>query len=793
VRLRRAAVIGAGVMGSGIAAHLANAGVAVHLLDIVPPEGAAGSGPGDPPAARRAVRNRIAAAGKERALTASPPAFYAPDLAGLVTVGNVEDDLDCVLDADWVIEAVVEDLAAKKAVLEKVERFIGPGTIVSTNTSGLSITAMAAERTPGFRRRFLGTHFFNPPRYMKLVEIIPGRDTLPEVRNDLAEAIARELGKGIVFAKDTPNFIANRIGAFTSSLAVRLAVEGGFTVEEADELTGRLIGRPRTGTFRLADLVGLDTAYSVRKNVYESLGGDPDRAVFAPPAVLRQMVERGWLGEKSGGGFYKRQGERTLVLDLGTLEYRPEQKPAFASVTEVRAIPEVGERVRTLLRGQDRAATFVWTVLSRTLAYAARVLPEISDDVVNVDRAMRWGFNWELGPFELWDALGPAQVASRLADEGMSVPPMVRQVVDRGGTFYRQANGAAQVFDLQAAAYRPVPLQPGVLLPDLQGTGRMVEHNADASLIDLGDGVAYVEFHSKLNIIGADTVRMISLALGRLDADFDAMVIGSRARDFSAGANLAWLLLAAQEGNWEELDLAVREFQRLTQRIRRAQKPVIGVPAGRTLAGGAEICLACARLQAAAETYMGLVEPAVGLVPAGGGVTEMARRAQARIPAEVTADLFPLIRWTWETMTRARVSQSALEARRWGYLREHDGITMNPDRAIQDAKDAARTMARLGYRPPLPTRIRVVGERGRAGLESFLYILKTGGHITAYDEVVGRKLAHVIAGGDVPEGAWVTNEYLLDLEREAFLGLLGEPKTQDRIRYMLETGKPLRN
>lgn len=793
MRLRRAAVIGAGVMGSGIAAHLANAGVAVHLLDIVPSEGTGGGGAGDPPAVRRAARNRIAAAGKERAVTASPPAFYAPDLAGLVTVGNMEDDLDCARDADWVIEAVVEDLAAKRAVLEKVERFVGPGTIISTNTSGLSITAMAAGRAPGFRRRFLGTHFFNPPRYMKLVEIIPGSDTLPEVRDDLAEVIARELGKGIVFAKDTPNFIANRIGAFTTSLAVRLAVERGYTVEEADELTGRLIGRPRTGTFRLADLVGLDTAYSVRKNVYESLAGDPDREVFAPPAVLRQMVERGWLGEKSGGGFYKREGERTLVLDLRTLEYRPEQKPAFASVTEVRAIPDVGERVRTFLRGQDRAATYVWLVLSRTLAYAARVLPEISDDIVNVDRAMRWGFNWELGPFELWDALGPAQVASRLAGEGVPIPPAVGRMVDRGGTFYRQADGATHVFDLQAAAYRPVPSQPGVLHPDLQRAGRVIEHYADASLIDLGDGVACVEFHSKLNIIGADTVRMLSLALDRLDADFDALVIVNQARDFSTGANLVWLLLEAQEGNWEELDLAVREFQRLTQRMRRAPKPVIGAPAGRTLAGGAEICLACARLVAAAETYMGLVETAVGLVPAGGGVTEMARRAQARIPAEVSADLFPLVRWTWETIIRARVSQSALEARRWGYLREHDGITMNPGRTVQDAKDAALTMARLGYRPPLPARIRVVGQRGRAGLESFLYILKTGGHITAYDEVVGRKLAHVIAGGDVPEGTWVTDEYLLDLEREAFLSLLGEPRTQERIRHMLEIGKPLRN
>ena len=770
MRLRRATVIGAGVMGSGIAAHLANAGVRVHLLDV----------------------DGMAAAGKERALRASPPAFYAPELAGLITTGHVEHDLGCVRDSDWVIEAVVEDLAVKRAVLKTVDRVAPPTTVVSTNTSGLSIDAMAAERSPAFRRRFLGTHFFNPPRYMKLVEIIPGRDTLSEVADALADVIARELGKGLVFAKDTPNFIANRIGAFTSSLAVRLAVDGGYTVEEVDELTGRLIGRPRTGTFRLADLVGLDTSYSVRAHVYESLVHDPDREVFAPAAALRQMVERGRLGDKTGGGFYTRQGGRPLVLDLATLEYRPEQAPGFASVAEVRAIADLGERVRTLLRGRDRAAAFVWALLSRTLVYAARVLPEISDDIVNVDRAMRWGFNWELGPFEMWDALGPADVASRLADEGVSLPPAVRRAVDRG-TFYRDMDGAPHFLDVQAGAYRPIPPPPGALSSDRARAGRVVERNADASLIDLGDGVACVELHSKLNIIGADTVRMLSLALDRLEADFDALVVATRARDFSAGANLAWLLREAQSGHWEELDLAVREFQRLTRRIRSSSKPVVAAPAGRALAAGAEICLACARVQAAAETYLGLVETGVGLIPAGGGATEMVRRAQARIPAEVTADHFPLIRWTFETIARAQVSQSALEARRVGYLRDHDGITMNTDRLLQDAKEAARAMARLGYRPPLPARIRVVGQRGRAALESILYILTTGGHITAYDAVVGRKLAHVMAGGDVPEGAWVADEYLLDLEREAFLSLLGEPRTQERIRHMLQTGTPVRN
>jgi len=795
MHVRRATVIGAGVMGSAIAAHLANAGVPVWLLDVVPQEltddeRRAGRTLADPE-----VRSRLARTGKDRALRAAPPAFMALDVAALVTPGNVDDDLRHARESDWVIEAVVENLAVKRAILAQIERHWRPGAMVSSNTSGLSINAMLEGRSPAFRQHFLGTHFFNPPRYMRLVEVIPSADTLPEVLAGAADVIGRVLGKGIVTAKDTPNFIGNRIGAFTSCLTVRLALEGGYTVEEVDALTGPLIGRPRTATFRLADLVGLDTAYHVRRNVYESLSDDPEREVFNPPAPLRGMVERGWLGAKTGRGFYWRRGESTMVVDLNTLEYRPLEPAVLPSVAAVANVREIGERLRTLFRNDDRAARFVWQLLGRTLAYTARVLPEISDDVVNVDRAMRWGFHWELGPFELWDALGPREIASRLAAEGAAIPPAVDEVIRRGdGRFYREAGGRRQFFDVPAAAYRPMPASPGVLsLADLARTERELERNSDASLLDLGDGVGCVDLHAPSNAIGLESVRVLEHALDRLEDEFEALVIGTEARDFCAGASLREWLVLADEGQWAAVDERVRRLQQVTTRIRHASKPVVGAPRGRTVATGAEICLACARLQAAAETSMGLADMEVGLVPAAGGTMEIVRRAQARIPAGVTADLLPFVQWAFEAIARAKTSRSALEARRLGCLTDADGVTMDPERLIQDAKDAALALVRLGYRPPLPVRIRVGGERIRSALHETLYILRTGGHITAFDEIVARRLAHVMAGGGVPEGTWVSEAYLLDLEREAFLGLLGEEKTRERMRHLLETGRPLRN
>ena len=797
MRVRRATVIGAGVMGAGIAAQFANSGIPVWLLDVPSKEVTdedrrAGREAGHPD-----VRNRLARAGRERVLRATPSGFMAPDLASLVTPGNVEDDLHHVRESDWVIEAVVENLAAKHALLEQVARHRQPGTIVSSNTSGLSISAMTEGRSSEFRGHFLGTHFFNPPRQMRLVEIIPTAATLPEVVGAAQEFIGRDLGKGLVMAKDTPNFIANRIGAFTTCLATKLAQEGGYTVEEVDLLTGSLIGRPRTGTFRLADLVGLDTAYHVRKNVYASLPHDPDREVFFPPAPLSALVERGTLGAKSGRGYYWRRGNETLVIDLATLEYRPQRPPEFPALDAIARIPDIGERISALLARDDRAGAYVWRLLSRTLVYTARVLPEISDDVVNVDRAMRWGYSWDLGPFELWDALGPARLAERLAKEGTPVPAPVEAAVRRGGgRFYRGGNGRREYFDAGTAAYRALPGEPGVLnLAGLARETRRLEHNAEASLLDLGDGVACVELHSKQNAIGAATLQLLETALDRLEETpgWESLVIGTQATHFSAGANLHHVLAMAEEGRWDVLDRAVRQFQGVTRRIRYAPKPVVVAPAGRALGGGAEFCLASAHVQAAAETYLGLVETLVGLIPAGGGTTEVVRRLVARIPAGVTVDLLPLVRWAFETIGRGTVSQSAVDARRLGYLRESDGITMDARRVLADAKAAALGLVRLGYRPPRPAGIRVGGERAIAALAAMLHIQRTGGYITPFDEVVGRRLAHVMAGGAVPEGTAVSEDYLHELEREAFLGLLGETRTRDRIRHMLDAGKPLRN
>ena len=789
-------MIGAGVMGSAIAAHLANAGVPVWLLDVVPAEPHDDGRRAGTPAGGE-VRDRLARAGRERVLRAVPPAFMLPELASLVTPGNIEDDLHHVRESDWVIEAVVENLAAKRALFIEVERHWRPGTIVSSNTSGLSINAMAEGRAPAFREHFLGTHFFNPPRYMRLVEVIPGAATRPDVVAATGDILGRLLGKGIVTAKDTPNFIGNRIGAFTSCLAVRLALEGGYTVEEVDALTGPLIGRPRTGTFRLGDLVGLDTAYHVRKNVYENLPEDPEREVFNPPAPLRGMVERGWLGAKSGRGFYWRRGEETLVVDLDTLEYRPQRTADLPSVAAVAGIGDIGERLRRLLRHQDRASTFVWQLVSRTLVYAARVLPEIADDVVNVDCAMRWGFHWDLGPFELWDALGPREIAARLSAEGTAVPEVVDRALRRGdGRFYRDApvDGGRQFFEAASGTYHAVPETPGVLSLDAaRRTGMELERNAEASLLDLGDGAACVEWHAKGNVIGTDAIRLLDEALVRLERDFDVLVIGTAARDFCSALPLRELLAPAEEGRWQALDEWVRLRQQIAAKIRGASKPVIAAPGGRTVGSGAAICLACARLQAAAETSMGLVDADAGLIPAGGATVAIVRRVSARVPSEVTVDLLPLVQWAFEAIARAKTSHSALEARRLGYLTDADGITMDGERLIQDSKTTALALAASGYRPPLPARIRVGGERVRAALYETLHIWKTGGHITAFDEAIGRRLAHVIAGGAVPDGAWVAEDYLLDLEREAFLALLGEEKTRARMRHLVETGRPLRN
>lgn len=781
-------------MGCQLAALLANAGVPVLLLDIVPTELTDEERRRELTLSHPEVRNRLSRAGLERALQMRPAAFTAPERAQLVTVGNLEDDLHRIADCDWIIEAVVEDLQVKQGLLERLERFWRPGVVVSTNTSGLPVREIAHGRSEAFRRQFLGTHFFNPPRYLRLLELIPLPDTDPAVVRWVEDVAGRVLGKGVVFCKDTPNFIANRIATFGFLHTVRVMVEEELTIEEVDELTGPFLGRPRTATFRTADLVGLDVLAHVARNSYERLADDEQREVFRLPPFVQAMLERGWLGDKSGGGFYRRTDGEVLTLDYRTLEYRPRQRPRLASVEAVRNLEDWTRRVKAVLNAGDRAGRFLWRVLSGVLVYAARRIPEISDDLVNVDRALRWGFGWEMGPFETWDALGVREVAQRLEADGVDLPPLVRHVLDSGGTFYRRSDGTLEVFQPAARAYAPVRWPEGVLvLRERKAQGAVVAHNAGASLVDLGDGVLCVEFHTKMNAIGEDIVRMLHQALREAESGFEAVVVANQGPDFSAGANLVLLLVEAQEGNWEELDLAVRTFQQLNQAVKYFPKPVVVAPHGRTLGGGCELVLHASRVQAAMETYMGLVETAVGLIPAGGGVKETATRVAERFPEEVAGDLFPLLRWAFELVATARVATSAEECRKFGFLRPGDGITLNPDRLVADAKEVALSLVRTGYRPPLRRPVRVGGERVRAALYAGLHNLRVAGHITEYDEYVGRKLAYVLTGGDVPEGARVDEQHLLDLEREVFLSLLGEPRTQERIRHMLERGRPLRN
>lgn len=797
-RLARAAVLGAGVMGAAIAAHLANVGVPTLLLDIVPKdltddERRRGLGLDAP-----AVRNRFARAGLDRAVKAQPAAFYSPARADLITIGNFDDNISLIRDVDWIVEAVVERLDAKRELLANVEAHWTPGTVVSTNTSGLPVGAIAAQASAEFRAHFVGTHFFNPPRYMRLLEVIPTRETLPWVTDTVALWGERMLGKGVVFCKDTPNFIANRIGTYGFLKNVHLMVELGLEIDEVDELTGPLMGRPRSATFRTTDIVGLDTAMNVAANSHRNLPNDEEREVYHPPPFMTEMVKRGWLGEKTGGGFYKRKDGAILTLDYRTFEYRPRKKLTTPALEAARTITDPGKRAVALMAMNDTYGEFLRRLTGAVLVYAARRIPEMSDDIVNVDRAMRWGFAWERGPFEQWDAIAATDGGQAVLASAMPAgapPDIVGAVRERGaGSFYRADPTGRIYFDLGAGAYRVEPGPPDRIdLSVLRRAGRVVEGNAGASLIDLGDGVACLEFHSKVNAIGEDTVRMAYRALERIKTDFDAMVIGNQSQDFCVGANLMLMLLEAQEGNWEELDLAVRQFQGVTMALRRSAVPIVAAPFGRTLGGGVEFCLPCAHVQAAAETYMGQVETAVGIIPAGGGTMEMTKRVSERVPDETQADVLPILRWAFETLALSKVSTSAEDARRLGFLRPSDGISVNGDLLLADAKVRALALARSHYRPAPSPLIRVVGHRGYAALESVLHIMRTGNHITDHDVVVSKKLGYIMCGGPVPEGTRVSEEYLLDLEREAVLSLFGMPATQDRMRHMLQTGRPLRN
>jgi 3-hydroxyacyl-CoA dehydrogenase len=800
VAIKRVAVLGAGVMGSGIAAHLANAGIPTYLLDIVPPElseeelrkGLSSDSP--------AFRNRFAAKGLDAALKASPPAFFSTKDARLITIGNIEDHVGWLAQADWIVEAVPERLEIKWALFAKIEAHRRPGTLISSNTSGIPIRRLAEGQSADFQRHVLGAHFFNPPRYMKLLELIPGPDTLPEVMQRMAAFAERTLGKGIVFAKDTPNFIANRIAAFGLFTAMRLMVEGDYSIEEVDQLTGSAIGRPKTATFRTADLVGLDTVVHIATNIAEALSDDQARLAYTIPPFLLELVKRGWLGEKTGQGFYKRvkgiEGSEILVLDYKTMEYRQQQPVAFPSLDMAQGIEEPVERLRALAYVDDRAGHYIWQLLRETLLYAAYRIPEIADDIISVDHAMTWGFGWELGPFELWDALGVERASDRMAQEGKTVPSLVTALLQSGArSFYRREVGRQYAFDLGTAKQVEVSERPGIIhLRTLHERGQVVARNPGASLLDLGDGVACLQFHSKNNIVGPDVIRMLRTSLQQCAERFDALVIGNQGRHFCVGANLMALLFEAQEENWDDIEFMIRTFQDANMALKLFEKPVVAAPFSMTLGGGCEICLHAASIRAAAETYIGLVEVGVGLIPAAGGCKEMLLRSLEGIPEGVEVDLLPFFRHAFETIAFAKVSTSAKDAQRLGYLRPTDTFSMNQDRLLYEAKQVALGMVAAGYAPSRPRDdIKVLGTRAIAAAQTQLYNMKCGGYISDHDELIARKLAGVLAGGDVAPGTLVSEAHLLDLEREAFLSLCGERTSQERMQHMLKTGKPLRN
>ncbi|HVJ07991.1 MAG TPA: 3-hydroxyacyl-CoA dehydrogenase NAD-binding domain-containing protein [Acidisarcina sp.] len=811
--IRRAAVLGAGTMGSRIAAHLANAGVPVLLLDIVP-------------AGEQANRSRIAVQAIEALLKAKPAAFYEASLAQLVTPGNFEDDLPQLAGCDWVIEAVTEDLTIKQSLLGKILPHLAPLAILTTNTSGLPIASIAAGlpeefRNRGYHRRWFGTHFFNPPRYMRLVEIIPTPESDPEVVADIARFVDQRLGKTVVYSHDTPNFVANRIGVFTLFTSIRLMMQQGLSIEEVDALTGSAIGWPRTGTFRLADMVGIDVLAHVAANFARSGGSDGSSADL--PAFLKTMLERHWLGDKAGQGFYKKEKdaegkELRLALDVNTVEYRPLAKAKLAALDMAKNAESLGARLKMLLAAEprkDKAAAFLWPLLARLWNYAADRVPEIADDIPSIDRAMHAGFNWELGPFEMWDAAGVAETVEHMRAMNEPICPNVEKLLAAGhSSWYKddasQASGRV-CFNPVSGEYEPVILPEGIATVAMfRKAHGVVRKNAGASLVDLGDGIGCIELHSLKNAIGDDIVHLVTQVLHR-DSEpvqqFRGFVISGDAENFSVGANLMQLLLAAQEGEWEDLDLAVRAFQRMTASIKFCPRPVVVAPFGLCLGGGTEIALHAARRQPHAELYMGLVEAGVGLVPGGGGTKEMALRAidaAAAIakpapndpPAKfaMSGEMLDALKKSLEIVAMAKVSTSALEARTLGLLAPCDRITLHRNRILLDAKQTALTLAEAGYSAPVErARIPVAGEAVLPTLKLGIHMMRQAEYISDHDLKVASKVAHILCGGTLTPGSLVSEQYFLDLEREAFLSLCGERKTQERIAFTLKTGKPLRN
>lgn len=795
--IEKAVVIGAGTMGAAIAAHLANAGVPVTLLDIVPKD--------TPPEAGRQARNAIVDGGLKRAQKSRPASFFSSDQHTLVTTGNLEDDFDVIADADWVIEAIIENLKIKQDLMARIDAVRKPTSIISTNTSGIPVHDIAAGLSESFRQHFLGTHFFNPPRYLKLLEIIPTADTLPEVVDFISWFGEYRLGKGIVLCKDTPNFIGNRVAFGTGAFALDYVMKNGYTIEEVDAVTGPLMGRPKTATFRLIDLVGIDVWDHVGKNLAPAIPHDtyaqPYLTAEKPNALVEAMIAKGWLGNKTKVGFYKTvrnaEGKKEYwVLDFESMEHRPPEKPQYDSIKKAKEAEGLAAKLKAFLESDDKAAQLVQALLYQGFQYASVLIPEVADTPKPIDDAMRWGFGHKAGPFEIWDMLGVADIAAAMKDAGFAPAAWVDEMLAAGVETFYQYEGQAKVgvYDVTKKAYAPIQRPADmVIISKLKADKKVVAENAGATLYDTGDGVALLEFHTKMNALDDDIATMMNTALDRVKTDFDGLVVGNEAENFSAGANLFMVVVAAQQGMWDTLDEAVRKLQDVNMRMRYFPKPVVVAPAGLALGGGCEVTMHGQRVVASAETYIGLVELGAGVIPAGGGTKEIMRRVIN--PAMKTKDAMylPYLQRAFEQIGMAKVATSAEEARQMGILSPADRVVMNRDYLLAEAKKEVLHMVKTGWHPPAPEKIFAAGRDGLAALRVGVYMFKEGKYISEYDAHIAEKLSYVLCGGELSKAQWVDEQYILDLEREAFLSLCGEEKTQERMWHLLQTGKPLRN
>ncbi|MFQ5769803.1 MAG: 3-hydroxyacyl-CoA dehydrogenase/enoyl-CoA hydratase family protein [bacterium] len=778
-KIEKVAVLGAGVMGAQLAAHLSNAGVPSYLFDL---------------------SQEIAEKGVHAALNLKPAPFYNPRTVALITPCNYEDHIEKLREVDWIVEAVIERLDIKHELFLRIEPYLKDTAVVSSNTSGLSISQMMQNMSTDFQKRFLVTHFFNPPRYMRLLEIVGGQQSRPEYIETIADFCENILGKGIVYAKDTPNFIANRIGTFGMMLTMKLTQDMNFTVEEVDKITGTLVGRPKSASFRTADVVGLDTLAHVAKNTYEFCPEDEAREIFQVPDFLQKMLDQGWFGQKTKKGFYQKVDREILSLDLATFEYTPQKAVRFDGYRVAKSYSRTAERIKALAYSKDSAGSFFWELLAGTLIYTANRIPEIADDVVNIDNAMKWGFGWELGPFETWDAIGLEKSLKRMDKEGKKLPTWVANMLGAGkSTFYARSDGHRTYFDFTKKEHLNVAQKPNQL--DLQlekEKGKELKKNWCASLIDIGDGVACLEFHSALqpvmNPIDASIIDMMQEALEIIPKyDFKGLVIGHQGQNFSAGANLALIIQLCEQKDWQRIEAISKAFQEVAQRLRFAPFPVVSAPFHLCLGGGYEAAAATNRIVASAELYCGLVEVGVGLIPGAGGNLRVLLNNMKALEKARTGP-FPIVQKAFETIGFAKVSTSAKEAVKLGYLTREDRIVINSDHLLFEAKKTVLDLSKDFIPPEEREALILPGEGGRLAIESTLNDLVKAGKISQHDRLIGSKLAYVLTGGEKASPTQpVDEQYVLDLEREAFVSLCGEKLSQDRMQHMLKKGKPLRN